>query len=73
MYGAAFAWLLRPIRKVEREADHLREIETKGDSGETPFIAILGLIFFLLPIGAVMMLLAFGAAWLFRLVQPRSR
>jgi hypothetical protein len=65
MYGAAFAWLLRPIHKVEREAEHLREIETKGDAGETPFIAILGLIFFLLPIGVVMGLLAFGAAWLF--------
>ena len=65
MYGAAFAWLRRPIREVEREADHLREIETRGESGETPFIAILGLIFFLLPIGVLMGLLAFGAAWLF--------
>jgi hypothetical protein len=40
-------------------------VDLEGESGETPFIAILGLIFFFVPIGIVMVLLAFGAAWLF--------
>ena len=33
-----------PIQAVEAEAKHLHEIEQQGESGETPFIAILGLI-----------------------------
>ena len=59
-----FRWALRPIRKVEAEAHHLHEIETVGDSGETPFIAILGVILFLLPIFALMLGLAIAASYI---------
>jgi len=59
-------FLRHPVQAVEAEAKHLREIEQKGESGETPFIAILGLILFLLPIFAVMLGLAFGAYYLFK-------
>jgi hypothetical protein len=65
LYGTAFRRLRHPVNKVEEEAHHLHQVEMEGESGETPFIAILGLLFFLVPIGIVMGLLAFGAAWLF--------
>ena len=64
-YERLFRWLRHPIRGIESETHHLHEIEQKGDSGETPFIAILGLVLFLLPLALVIMALAFGAAWLF--------
>jgi hypothetical protein len=56
---------VHPLRTLEHEAEHLREVERLGDSGGTPFIVLLGIASFLLPILALMMLLAFGAAWLF--------
>ena len=62
LYGRMFRWVLRPIRKVEAEAHHIREIEQAGDSGETPFIAMLGVILFLLPIFAFMVGVAIAAA-----------
>ena len=65
LYGKAFGWLRRPIRQVEDEVHHLREVEQVGASGETPFIAILGLALFLLPLAAVLMGLGFAAAYLF--------
>ena len=65
MYGTAGRRLRHPVRSVEDEANHLHRVELEGESGETPFIAMLGLIFFLVPIGIVRGLLAFGAAWLF--------
>jgi hypothetical protein len=61
-YRKLFAALRFPVREVE----HLHEIEQKGESAETPLIAILGLILFLLPIFAVMLGLAFGAYYLAR-------
>lgn len=64
-YERLFRWLRHPIRTVELEAHHLHEIEQEGDSGETPLIAILGLLLFLLPLALVIMALAFSAAWLF--------
>ena len=60
-HHALLGWLRHPVRGVEDEAHHLREIEREGESGETPFIAILGVLLFLLPIAAVMMGLAFLA------------
>ena len=59
-----FRWVLRPIRKVEAEAHHLHEVEIVGDSGETPFIAILGVVLFLLPIFAFMLGLAIAASYI---------
>ena len=53
------------MRSVEAEARHLHEVEQAGESAETPLVAILGLLMFLLPLAALLMVLAFGAAWLF--------
>jgi hypothetical protein len=53
-----------PIRALEREVGHLHELEREGDSAETPLLAMLGLASFLLPLAGLMMLVAFGVAWL---------
>jgi hypothetical protein len=66
LYRKALAWLRHPVRKVEAEAHHLHEVEREGESGETPFIAILGIVFFLLPIVLLVLGLAFGAYYLAR-------
>jgi hypothetical protein len=65
LYGRMFRWLLRPFRRAEAEAHHLVEVERSGESGETPFIAMLGLILFLLPIFLLILGLALLAAHLF--------
>jgi hypothetical protein len=49
---------------VEAEAHHLHEVEQIGESGETPFIAMLGLLLFLGSVFAVMLALAFLAYYL---------
>jgi hypothetical protein len=49
-YGRAFARLKHPVRLVGGEARHLHEVELAGQSGETPYIVMLGLIMFLVPI-----------------------
>jgi hypothetical protein len=46
--------------------EHLHEIEQTGSAGATPFIAILGVLLFLLPIAAFMMIGAFSAFYLAR-------
>ena len=58
------AWLRHPVREVEAEAHHLHEIEREGERGETPFIAILGMVIFLLPIVVLVLGLAFAAYYL---------
>jgi hypothetical protein len=65
-YRKALAWLRRPVRAVEAEAHHLREVEREGKSGETPLIAILGIVIFLLPIVLVVLGLTFAAYYLAR-------
>jgi hypothetical protein len=64
LYRRTFAWLRRPVRAIEAEAEHLREVEQEGESGETPFIAIAGLILFLLPIILLLLGLSFAAYYL---------
>jgi hypothetical protein len=54
LYGRVFRWARHPVRTVEAEAHHLHEIERTGSAGETPFIAILGVFLFLLPIFVLM-------------------
>ena len=66
LYRKVFSVLRIPVRKIEAEAEHLREVEQAGESGEAPFIAILGLILFLLPIFLLMAGLAFAAYYLAR-------
>lgn len=52
-------------QKLEDEAHELSEIERAGEKEEAPLISIGMVMTVLLPIAATMMLLAFGAAWLF--------
>jgi len=54
----------KPIEKLEAEARHLHAVEQRGESGATPFIAIGGLILFLLPIVLFMLGVAFAAYYL---------
>lgn len=49
-YAKAFGRLKHPVTAVEAEAHHLHEVESAGESGETPYIAILGLFLFIAPI-----------------------
>ena len=58
LYRRTFAWIAKPFRKVEAEAHHLREVEETGESGETPYIAILGVFLFVFPIFVVLLGLA---------------
>lgn len=66
--GTRYKRLLRraagSVRKLEAEPHHLHEIEREGEAGATPFIAIGGLILFLLPIFLLMLGLAFTAYYL---------
>jgi hypothetical protein len=66
LYRKAFDSLRRPVREIEAEAEHLLEVEREGESEATPFIAILGIIFFLAPIVLLILGLAFAAYYLAR-------
>ena len=61
-----FAWLRHPLSRIEVEADHLREVERAGESGETPYIVMLGLLFFLVPLFLLLVGLAFAGYYLAR-------
>jgi len=65
-YRRTFAWLRHPARNVEAEAEHLRQVEQTGEAGETPFIVILGLVFFLLPLFLFLVGVAFAAYYIAR-------
>jgi hypothetical protein len=58
LYQRLYRAVLRPIRGAEHEAHHLHEVEQQGESGVTPLIAILGLVFFLGSIFLVLLALA---------------
>jgi hypothetical protein len=64
LYRKALRRAERPVERLEAETHHLHEIEQRGESGATPFIAIGGLILFLLPIFLVMLGLALAAYYL---------
>ena len=64
LYRKTFNAVSKPFRKVEDEVHHLENVERTGESGETPLIAFLGIILFLLPIFLVMLGLALLAAHL---------
>ncbi len=67
--GSRYRRLLRrphPVQAIEHEAEHLHQVERAGESGETPFIAIAGIILFLLPILLVFLGLVFAAYYLAR-------
>jgi len=65
-YRRAWARIVRPVRKLESEVHHLHEVEQEGESGEAPFIAILGIVLFLIPIFLLMLGLALAAYYLAR-------
>jgi hypothetical protein len=64
LYRRLAAAALRPAHSVEAEARHLHDVEQTGASGQTPYIAILGVFLFLVPIFVIMLGLALLAAWL---------
>jgi hypothetical protein len=64
LYRKAFGRLRHPVREIEAEVDHLVEVERKGESGETPFIVLIGVVLFLLPIVLLVLGLAFAAYYL---------
>ena len=49
------------VRAIEREAHQLHEVEHVGESEWTPWIAILGLVLFFVPLMVLMMALAIAA------------
>lgn len=53
--------LHHPVRTIEHEAQHLRELEREGESAETPLVALLGVATVVLPLGALMIGLVFLA------------
>lgn len=54
-----------PIHSLGHEAHVLIEIERAGERPESILLAIASVIGVVIPIGALMMVLAFGAAWIF--------
>ena len=61
LYARTFQIALRPIRSAEAEVHHLHAVEHEGAAAETPLIAVIGLIFFFLPIFLVIVGLALAA------------
>ena len=57
---------MKLIRRAKSEVHHLHEVEQEGESGETPFLATLGVFLFLVPIFLVIVGLAFAAYYLAR-------
>jgi len=64
LYGRTFRRALSPIHAIEDEAHHLHVIEQRGESAETPYIAMLGLFFFLASIFAFLLIVALAAYYL---------
>jgi hypothetical protein len=64
LYRKALRRGAKPFEKLEAEAQHLHDIERRGESDATPLIAFGGLILFLLPIFLVMLGLALAAYYL---------
>jgi hypothetical protein len=51
-----------PIRRVVHQAAHLRTIAEEGESPATPAILVALVFAFIVPIAALLILLAFGVA-----------
>ncbi len=64
MRGQDLLDLGRPAHAIEREAHHLHEVEQVGESEWTPWIAILGLVLFFVPVLVLMTALTFAASHL---------
>jgi hypothetical protein len=55
-------FLHHPLRRIEDEVQHLREVERQGESTETVVIALAGVALVVLPLALLMMALAFAIA-----------
>jgi hypothetical protein len=64
LYRKVFGVVRRPVQGIEAEAEHLHEVERKGESETTPFIAIVGIILFLVPIFLVILGVSLAAYYL---------
>jgi hypothetical protein len=64
LYRKVFSFLRRPVQGIEAEAEHLIDVEREGESEATPFIAIVGIILFLIPIFLVILGLSLAAYYL---------
>lgn len=64
LYKATIRRVRRSEAAVAKEAHHLHEVEQLGESGETPYIVVLGMILFLVPIVLVIGGLSFAAYYL---------
>ena len=63
--GGRYRRLLhRPVASISAEAHHLIEVEEAGENAETPLIALIGIVLFLLPIILVILGLVFAAYYL---------
>jgi hypothetical protein len=63
-YRRTLARFTHALRRLEAEERHLHEVERAGESAETPYIAVLGLLLFLGPIFLLMVGIAFAAYYL---------
>jgi hypothetical protein len=63
---SALLGLGRRVRAIEREANQLHEVERVGESEWTPWIAVLGLVLFFVPVFVLMTALTFAAFYLAR-------
>ena len=59
-YASVFRGLKRPVIAVDAEAHHLHEVELAGESAETPYIVMLGLVLFIAPIFIVFLAIVFA-------------
>jgi len=48
------------VHAIEREAQHLHQIEHEGESEWTPWLALLGLVLFFIPAIVLLTLLTFA-------------
>jgi hypothetical protein len=60
LYRKAF----RRLRRIEAEVEHLHDLEEAGEGAETPAIAVLGVLLFLLPAFLFLAGCAFAAYYL---------
>jgi hypothetical protein len=63
-YRKLFAWARHPVRAAEGEVHHLHQVERAGASGETPYIAMLGLALFLWSVLLLMLGVALAVYYL---------
>jgi hypothetical protein len=64
LYRRPFAAARHELDALESEARRLHQVELEGQSPSTPFLALFGLVLFLMPLFCVVLGLALLAAWI---------